>query len=408
MAAREEGRQAHVLLAVTGGIAVYKAVEVMRGLQKAGCDVRVAMTEAAERFVGKATFEGLAKHPVADDVFADRESFIPHIDLAEWADAVVVVPATANVMAKMATGLADDMVSTTLLAVPAGTPVLVAAAMNVHMWENPATQSNLRTLQERGVRFVMPTSGLLACGDVGQGKLAPVDAIVAAALDALEPVPQDLAGLRVVVTAGPTQEAIDPVRYIANRSSGKMGYAIAAEAARRGAAVTLVSGPVSLEAPSGVDVVGVISAADMEREVLHAFEDADVAICAAAVADYTPLHPADHKLKKAHERLDAIELRETDDILAKLSDMRGERVVVGFAAETDDVLRNARTKLVHKGCDLIVANDVSRADSGFGVDTDRVSFVTAGGVERMDTMPKAEVAKELLDRVVRIVGERRA
>lgn len=407
MGASEGGGARNVLLAVTGGIAVYKAVEVMRGLQKAGCDVRVVMTEAAERFVGKATFEGLTRHPVADDVFADRESFIPHIDLAEWADAVLVVPATANAMAKMAAGIADDMLSTTLLAVPAATPVLVASAMNVHMWENPATQANLRTLESRGVRFVMPTSGLLACGDVGQGKLAPVDVIVSATLSALESVRQDLAGIRVVVTAGPTQEAIDPVRYIANRSSGKMGYAVAAEAARRGAAVTLVSGPVHLEAPAGVSVVPVVSAADMEREVLAAFEGAQVAVCAAAVADYTPAHPADHKLKKAHERLDAIELRETDDILAKLSERRGTRVVVGFAAETDDVLRNARTKLVHKGCDLIVANDVSRDDSGFGSDTDRVTFVTATGVERMDTMPKTQVASELLDRVVRILDERR-
>lgn len=403
----------NVLLAVTGGIAVYKAVEVMRGLQKAGCDVRVVMTAEAEEFVGKATFEGLAKHPVADDVFHDRESFIPHIDLAEWADAVLVVPATANVMAKMATGLADDMLSTTLLAVPAETPVLVAAAMNVHMWQNPATQANLRTLQARGVRFVMPVSGMLACGDVGEGKLAPVDDIVAAALSALGGTncPGErpaLAGVRVVVTAGPTQEAIDPVRYIANRSSGKMGYAVAAEAARRGAEVTLVSGPVSLPAPAGVRVVPVVSAADMEREVLAAFADADVAICAAAVADYTPAHPADHKLKKAHEHLDAIELRETDDILARLSAEKGDRVVVGFAAETDDVMHNARTKLVHKGCDLIVANDVSRADSGFGSDTNRVSFLTAEGVERLDTLPKTEVASRLLDRVEEILRGRRA
>ncbi len=407
-AGADAGHGHNVLLCVCGGIAAYKAVEVLRGLQKAGCDVRVCLTADAERFVGRATFEGLCKHPVATDEYTFPESFIPHIDLSAWADAVLVVPATGNVMAKMAAGIADDMVTTTLLAVPEQTPVLVAAAMNVRMWKNAATQQNLRTLVARGVEFVMPVEGMLACGDVGEGKLAPVDEIVDAVLRRLEcAVAGDLAGLSVLVTAGPTQEAIDPVRYIANRSSGKMGYAVAAEAARRGANVTLVSGPVSLAAPRGVRVVQVVSAADMAAAVTSAFPGMDVAICAAAVADYTPAHPADHKLKKAHEHIDCIQLRETQDILATLSAQKGDRVVVGFAAETNDLLQNARAKLVHKGCDLIVANDVSRSDSGFGVDTDRVSFVTAAGVEKMDTMPKADVARELLDRVVRILAQRR-
>ena len=317
----------HVLLAVCGGIAAYKACEVLRGLQKAGCEVRVTMTADAERFVGPATFEGLTRHAVADDLYDYPETAIPHIDLAEWADLVVVVPATANVMAKMAAGLADDCLSTTLLA--AACPVLVAPGMNVHMWQNAATQANLRTLRARGVGFVLPVEGRLACGDVGAGKLADVEDIVSAALAALDAprAEKDLQLTRILVTAGPTHEAIDPVRYIANASTGKMGYAIAAAAARRGAQVTLVSGPTALQVPEGVVRMDVTSAQEMYEAVMAAFPGCDAAICTAAVADYTPVAPADHKLKKAHEHLDSIELVETRDILASLCSQKGERVV---------------------------------------------------------------------------------
>ena len=479
-----QGRGPHVLLCACGGIAAYKAVEVLRLLQRAGCTVRVASTEGALRFVGRATWEGLTHTPLATDLFAHPESAIPHVDLAGWADAVLVMPATANVMAKQACGLADDLVSATLLAVPEQTPVVVAPAMNVHMWQAPATQANVRTLGERGVRMVMPVRGRLACDDVGEGKLAPVEDIANAVLlvvgsraqtpgtegpigeepqglqplasepvvtspdwhvpaepdenpqglqplvpasieelDAFEPqafepaesleAEQEFAeaapmtGLCVLVTAGPTHEAIDPVRYIANASSGKMGYAIAAEAARRGAQVTLVSGPVVLPTPAGVQRVDVVSAAQMRDAAVAAFAYCDVAVCAAAVADYTPAHPADHKLKKSQERLDVIELVQTADILAELSASKLEgdrrRVVVGFAAETNDLERNAMAKLERKGCDLIVANDVSRADSGFGSDTNHVSLVSASGVEELPTMDKDEVASHLLDRIANLL-----
>lgn len=388
-----------VLLAVCGGIAAYKACEVLRGLQKAGCAVRVACTAASERFVGAATFEALTRYPVCDDLFENPASDIPHIDYAEWADLALVVPATANVMAKMAHGLADDAVSATLLACPC--PVLVAPGMNTNMWRNPATQANLHLLESRGVRFVLPVEGRLACGDVGAGKLADVDDIVAAALDSLsdDAAVQDLICTRLLVTAGPTHEAIDPVRFIANASTGKMGYAIAAAAAKRGAEVTLVSGPTSLPCPEGVRRIDVVSAAQMRDVAVSVFENADAAVCTAAVADYTPAYPADHKLKKAHEHLDVIELVETADILAELCASKGDRVVVGFAAETNNLIPNAQAKLARKGADAIIANDVSRADSTFGSDTNRVAVVSADGVEQHETMPLADVSDVVLDKV---------
>ncbi|RRF90952.1 MAG: bifunctional phosphopantothenoylcysteine decarboxylase/phosphopantothenate--cysteine ligase CoaBC [Coriobacteriaceae bacterium] len=389
----------NVTLVVNGGIAAYKACEVLRGLQKAGCDVRVTMTEDATRFVGEATFRALTHHEVVTSLYGNASTDIPHIELADFADLVLVVPATGNFVAKMALGIADDAASTTLLA--AHSTVLVAPAMNVNMWRNPATQQNVRTLLSRGVEFVMPDSGELACGYVGEGKLASVEDIVSRALALLGLATEGspLTGKHVLVTAGPTHEAIDPVRYIANASTGKMGFAIAREAARRGARVTLVAGPCELPTPAGVDRVDVVSAWQMHDAALSSFYDADVAICAAAVADYTPAEPADHKLKKAHEHLDSIRLVETADILAELSAAKGARKVVGFAAETHDLMANAQAKLARKGCDMIVANDVSRADSTFGSDTDRVAFVYADHVEQLDTLPLASVASELLDRV---------
>ena len=396
----EQREKPRVLLAVCGGIAAYKACEVLRGLQKAGCEVRVTMTADAERFVGTVTFEALSVAPVATSLYDYPGSPIPHIELAEWADLAVVVPATGNVMAKMACGIADDCLSTTLLA--CACPVLVAPGMNVHMWRNPATQANLETLRARGVSFVGPDCGRLACGDVGEGKLASVEEIVAAALALLggeDGCEKDLAGVRLLIDAGPTHEAIDPVRYIANASTGKMGYAIAEAAVRRGAEVTLVSGPTALVTPVGVRRVDVVSAAEMHDAMLAEFEGADVAICCAAVADYTPAHPAGHKLKKGVERLDSIELVQTADILADLCAVKGGRVVVGFAAETNDLIAHAQEKLERKGADLIVANDVSRPESTFGADTNRVALVGAGGVEQLDTMPLPAVADAILDRV---------
>ncbi len=400
------GRAPRVLLAVCGGIAAYKACEVLRGLQKAGCEVRVTMTADAERFVGAVTFEALSGAPVADDLYAYPGSSIPHIELSEWADLALVVPATANVMAKLACGIADDCLTSTLLACHGSCAVMVAPGMNTRMWANPATQANVSALRGRGVTVVGPGSGRLACGDVGEGKLAPVEDVVAAALDALGAAPRerDLAGLRFLVTAGPTHEAIDPVRYIANRSTGKMGFALAEAAAARGAEVTLVCGPIPSPLPLSPEVrrVDVVSASQMHEAALSAFEGADAAICCAAVADYTPARPADHKLKKSREHLDRIELVETADILADLCAVKGGRVVVGFAAETDDLLAHAADKLARKGADLIVANDVSRPESTFGADTNRVALVSASGVEQLETMPLPAVADAVLDAVLRL------
>lgn len=403
-----------VLLCVSGGIAAYKAVEVLRLLQKSGCDVRVACTEDSLQFVGAATWEGLTHRRLAHTLYDAPDSTIAHIEMATWADVVLVAPATANIMAKMACGLADNMVSATLLAVPQRTPVVVAPAMNTNMWHSQATRNNVRVLSERGVQVVTPEVGHLACDVVGEGKLAQVEDIAAAVLAALGSKDNGtctddcaradgpLSGRTILVTAGPTHEAIDPVRYIANASSGKMGYAIAREAIRYGAHVILVSGPVSIVPPEGAEVVDVVSAAQMYDAAVGAFGRADVAICAAAVADYTPANPADHKLKKDGESLDSIALVKTKDILAKLSSCKDEgrrRVVVGFAAETNDLVRNAQAKLRKKGCDLVVANDVSRTDSGFGSDTNHVTLVLQDGTEELPTLSKQEVAARILDTV---------
>lgn len=390
-----------VALFVTGGIAAYKACEVLRGLQKGGCDVRVCMSANATKLVGPTTFEALSGHHVTLGIFGDGETPIPHIELSEWADLALVCPATANVIAKMAAGIADDAVSTTLVA--CSCPVVMAPAMNVHMWQNPATQANVKTLVSRGVQVVGPATGRLACGDVGAGKLEDVSVIVAAALARVR-AHGSLAGKRVVITAGPTHEPIDPVRYLSNASSGKMGYALAQAAAAHGAEVTLVSGPVSQPKPTGVKLVGVTTASEMLAATQEAFESADAAILAAAVSDYRPAKSSDHKLKKAAEPLEALELVENEDILATISATRGGRVVIGFAAETNDVIENARKKLERKGCDLIVANDVSRADSTFGADTDLVTLVGDKYEEELPLMSKPEVAEAIIERLVTMLG----
>ncbi len=390
-----------VALFVSGGIAAYKACEVLRGLQKGGCDVRVCMTKSATELVGPKTFEALSGHHVTLSIFDDSETPIPHIELSGWADLALVCPATANVIAKMAHGIADDAVSTTLLACTC--PVIVAPAMNTHMWQNPATQDNVELLEDRGIEFVGPASGRLACGDVGEGKLTDVAEIVSAALFKVRS-KGDLGGKKVVVTAGPTHEPIDPVRYLSNASSGKMGFALAEAAAAHGAEVTLVAGPVSLADPAGVKVVRVTTAAEMYDAATAAFKEADAAILSAAVSDYRPATVSDHKLKKATDPMESIELVENEDILATLSASRGSRKVIGFAAETNDVIENARKKLERKGCDLIVANDVSRADSTFGADTNLVTLVGKNYEEELPLLPKDQVAEEIVSRLVTMLG----
>lgn len=405
LASSSDTAQRHVLLLVSGGIAVYKAIEVMRGLQKAEMDVRVAMTADACKFVGTTTFEALSGHPVATGLYDYPESRIPHIDLSAWADVVVVVPATANILAKMAHGLADEVVSTTLLACEK--PIVVAAAMNTRMWNNPATSANVATLMDRGVRFVHPVSGMLACGEMGTGKLAEVSTIVDAVCCSLEQATSGmpLKGKTVVITAGPTHEAIDPVRYISNASSGKMGYALARAARNAGANVVLVSGPVTQEAPWSVTTLPVTSAAQMYDTVVEAFSDADAAILTAAVADYTPAHPSDHKLKKAYELLDQLDLVQTQDILAHISAQVQGRVVIGFAAETDQLIEHAQAKLAQKGCSMIVANDVSCPDSSFGSNTNRVALITKDAVEQLPTMSKDKVAAHIIDALIQRMNE---
>lgn len=389
--------QKTVLLCVTGCIAAYKSCEIARALQKAGVRVKVCMTEHATSFVGPTTFRALTREEVAVDLFDNPGDPIHHISLAKEPDVVLVAPATANVVAKVAHGQADDLLTTTILATDA--PVVVAPAMNVGMWQAEATQKNIATLEQRGFDIVRPATGYLACGDTGEGKLADVDDIVARTLVALE-TSQALAGERVLITAGGTREAIDPVRYIGNRSSGKMGHALARAARAMGAEVTLVTASTQLSIPFGVEGVRVESAAQMLDAVSQRFDACTMLICAAAVADYAPAHPAPHKLSKADGELTHIDLVKTADILAEMSRVKGKRVVIGFAAETNDLVRRARAKLERKGCDAIVANDVSRAESTFGSDTNAVTWVSSQGVEELPCTGKQALAFELLRRAV--------
>lgn len=384
-----------IVLGVTGGIAAYKACDLVSRLKKQGAEVRVVLTENASKFVPPLTFETLSGNPAVTDCFEPRRE-LEHIALAKWADAFVVAPATANCLAKLSNGIADDLLSTTALAMTA--PALIAPAMNANMWRHPATQSNLRTLLERGVGTVGPATGHLACGDDDIGRMAEPEEIVAA-LDALLNPRRDYEGRRVLVTAGPTVERIDPVRYITNRSSGKMGYAIAEAARDRGAEVVLVSGPVALSAPRGVEVVRVESSADLCAAVLARGEWADVVIQAAAPADFTPETVSDGKIKKTGEGM-TLRLVNTTDIARELGRRKREgQILVAFAAETDDVLDNAKGKLSRKNADLVVANDVRRADAGFGVDTNAVTLITRVDQRELPVMPKRDVADAILDRV---------
>jgi len=388
-----------VALGVTGGVGAYKAVEVARGIQKAGHEVLAVMTRSARRFVGPLTFEAITRRRVITDQFrTGLNSDIEHIAVASDIALLLVAPATANVIGKFAGGIADDFLSSLYLATQA--PVLIAPAMNTRMLEHPAVRDNMARLAGRGVQFVDPGSGYLACGWVGKGRLAEPDEIVAAALRLLQPA-GPLRGKRVVVTAGPTQEDLDPVRYLGNRSSGRMGFALAADAARRGAEVVLITGPTSLAPPPAVGIIAVRSAADMHRAVMDHALDADVVIMAAAVADYTPAAPAREKIAKAADEL-TVHLVRTVDILGELGRLRGSKdrpLLVGFAAETSDLLARARAKRQSKRVDLIVANDVSRPDAGFDRDTNAVVLVSAEGEQEVPVQPKAGVARAILDRV---------
>lgn len=388
-----------VALGVCGGIAAYKAAEIVRLLQDRGIRVQVIMTDSAQEFVRPLTFAALSGEKVITGMFSrdagtepNIDSAIEHIAVAQSIDALVVAPATADVVAKFAQGVANDFLTTLYLATTA--PVVVAPAMNVNMWEHPATQENLAILRKRGVKIVEPGSGYLACGMTGPGRLAENEAIVAAALEALGS-SQDLAGETVLITAGPTREKIDPVRYLSNRSSGRMGYALAEAALRRGARVLLVTGPTSLKPPSAAEVVQIQSAAEMTDAVLRLLPEATIVIKAAAVADYTVVNPPDQKVKRSGPL--KLELTPTTDILAEIARRKQGQIVIGFAAETEKVMENARKKLASKSLDAIVVNDVSKEGVGFDTDRNAVTILTASETIAVPETTKWDVAQRVLD-----------
>jgi len=394
-----------ITLGVTGGVAAYKAAELVRRLQQDNFTVQVVMTRGAREFITPLTFAALTGQKVITDLFAESggeanlESAIEHIAVAQRTDLLLVAPATADILAKFARGIADDFLTTLYLASTA--PVVVAPAMNVNMWNHAATQENVEMLRARGVKIVDPDEGYLACGMTGAGRLAGQDAIVAAVHEALHIV-RDLQGQTILVTAGPTCEDLDPVRYLTNRSSGKMGYAVAEAAALRGARVILVSGPTSLDAPSGVERIDVRSAEEMQRAVNEKIAIASIAIFAAAVADYRPAVSNDQKIKRKKEPM-TLALEPTPDILAAAARDKGDRLIVGFAAETEHVAENARKKLTAKNADLIVANDVTAEGAGFDHDTNVVTLFARDGRDlALPRMSKSDVAQRILDEVVRL------
>jgi phosphopantothenoylcysteine decarboxylase / phosphopantothenate---cysteine ligase len=391
-----------IALGVTGGIGAYKAVEIARGLQKNGHDVIAVMTKSARKFIAPLTFEAITRREVITDQWQPgANADIEHIAIASNIDLLLVAPATANTIGRFANGLADDFLSSLYVATRAA--VMIAPAMNSNMFDHPAVARNLETLIARGVHVVDPGSGYLACGWIGKGRLAEPEDVVAAAEQLLRSkTAASLAGRSLLITAGPTFEDIDPVRFVGNRSSGRMGYALASEALRRGAAVTLVSGPTHLTAPHGATVVKVRSAADMHAAVMERASGQDAIVMSAAVADYTPASPAAQKVKKADGPV-TITLNRTRDILGELGKLpsrkQGQPVLVGFAAETSDVVAYATSKLKGKAADLIVANDVSRSDAGFDVETNAVTLVTSSGAEEIPLQTKAAVAARILDRI---------
>lgn len=388
-----------ILLGVSGGIAAYKSAELVRVLRTSGCSVQVVMTRAATKFITPLTLASLTGKKVITDLFSDSSaedtlhSAVAHIDVAQSADLLLVAPATADVLAKFALGLADDFLSTAHLAFEG--PLVLAPAMNTSMWDHPATRENLAVLRSRGARIVEPGTGELACGTIGPGRLADAERIVAAVREALRGA-GDLERECVLVTAGPTREELDPVRYISNRSSGRMGFALAAEAAHRGARVILVAGPVDLPTPPGCERVDVESAQDMHDAVMARLSESTVSVLTAAVADYRPVAPAARKLKK-RDGVPSLELEETPDILQAVGKAKDRPFVVGFAAETENLEANARRKLVSKGCDLIVANPVG-GTTGFDTDLNQGLVLSAtGAVHRLGPMPKADMATRILD-----------
>jgi phosphopantothenoylcysteine decarboxylase / phosphopantothenate---cysteine ligase len=382
-----------IALGITGCIAAYKAIEVMRGLQKAGVSVQVVLTRSAAEFVAPLTFEALSEHTVITEMFQPGQNReINHISVAQSIQLLAVAPATANILGKFAHGIADDFLSTLYLSTPA--PVVIAPAMNVEMWHHPAVRANVEILKARGHQFVDPEPGMLACGMEGEGRLAGVEVIIEKILEVLRP-GASMTGLKVLVTAGPTIEDIDPIRFLSNRSSGKMGYAVASVASQRGAEVFLVSGPTSLDAPSGVRLVPVRSAAQMRDAVLKLFPDMDIVVKAAAVADYRPAEPAGQKIKKSSDAL-VLPLARTDDILERLGREKKKQVLVGFAAETEHLLESARKKLERKNLDLLVANDVSHGV--FGADSATVHILNRTGEDvTLQEQSKPMIAGRLLD-----------
>jgi phosphopantothenoylcysteine decarboxylase/phosphopantothenate--cysteine ligase len=397
-----------ITIGVTGGVAAYKAAELVRLLQQDGFTVEVVMTRGAREFITPLTFAALSGQKVITDLFeksssgeANVESAIEHIAVAQRSDLLLVAPATADILAKFARGIADDFLTTLYLATTA--PVVVAPAMNVNMWNHPATQENIEMLRARGVKIVNPDEGYLACGMTGAGRLAGQREIVAAVRDTLH-TQKDFEGETVLITAGPTCEDLDPVRYLTNRSSGKMGYAVAEAAARRGAKVSLVSGPVNLETPAGVARVAVRTAEEMRHSVVDRLPESTIAIFAAAVADYRPAETQTEKMKRNKEPL-TIRLEPTPDILAEAAQTKGQRLIVGFAAETEHVAENARKKLAAKNADLIVANDVTAEGAGFDHDTNIVTLFSGDGRDlALPKLSKSEVAQRILDEVLRLRG----
>ncbi|TMU87837.1 bifunctional phosphopantothenoylcysteine decarboxylase/phosphopantothenate--cysteine ligase CoaBC [Bacillus sp. BHET2] len=386
-----------ILLCVSGGIAVYKAAALTSKLVQSGAEVKVIMTESAQKFVAPLTFQALSRQDVYWDTFDEKDpSRIAHIDLADWADLVLVAPATANIIGKLANGIADDMITTTILATTAG--VWVAPAMNVHMYDHPAVKRNIETLYQFGYQFVEPSEGYLACGYVGKGRLEEPEKVVELVDRYFLELDSDkmlLLGKKVVITAGPTREMVDPVRFFSNRSTGKMGYALAEAAVSLGAQVVLISGPSQLPIPRGIEFVSVTSAEEMYIAVHKAFPTADIVVKSAAVADYRPKEIYEDKLKKQEGNL-VIEFERTKDILMSLGERKNDQYLIGFAAETTNVENYAKAKLEKKRADMIVANNVKELGSGFGTDTNRVSIVTSdGNVRELPLLSKVEVAKEI-------------
>ena len=388
-----------VVIGVTGGIAVYKALDVISALRKKDIEVHVIMTESASKFVNPLTFQSISQNMVVTDMFAEPKAWeIQHISLAQKADLMLIAPATANVIGKISNGIADDMLSTTVMATKA--KVLIAPAMNTNMYQNQIVQNNISKLKDFGYKFIEPASGRLACGDIGIGKLADVNTIVERVIEELEDKEQDLLGKKVLVSAGPTIAPIDPVRYITNRSTGKMGYAIAKEARDRGAEVILVSGPTNLEPPKNVKIINIKTNEEMKKEILQNFKWADIVIKSAAVADYKPKEYSKEKIKKGEGDLN-ICLTRDNDILKFLGEIKTHQVLVGFAAESNNVLENAERKLKNKNLDFIVANDITSSDTGFGSEDNKVVILSKNNEKlELEKMSKKEVASNIFDMIL--------